>query len=347
MAYNVEIADTDFTFDVEAGETVLDAAERQGLALPYSCRKGVCNTCMGRIVEGHAGLRGKGDVSGPADNVMFCQARPQSDLTIAPASVEKVDPVRRKTVSARIRRKRQIAPDVVQLSLRFPIGTRVPFEAGQYLRVTFGDGQTRNYSMANPPRKNDGCELHVRVIPGGRFSDHALRDIGPGDHLEVELPFGTFGVDRDGDRPAILLAGGTGYAPIRSVIAAQIDTHTTRPLHLFWGARSGAGLYELAWLEDLAATAPWFTFTPVVSDDDAAWTGKRGLVHQAVLDHYGDLSGHEVYACGAPGMIDAARDAFVGTAGLPTDRFHADAFLPTEGPSATPNAESEELEPRT
>ena len=127
MAYNVEIADTDFTFDVEAGETVLDAAERQGLALPYSCRKGVCNTCMGRIVEGHAGLRGKGDVSGPADNVMFCQARPQSDLTITPASVEKIDPVRRKTVSARIRRKRQIAPDVVQLSLRFPIGTRVPF----------------------------------------------------------------------------------------------------------------------------------------------------------------------------------------------------------------------------
>ena len=331
MAYSVSIADTDFEFDVEPGETILDAAERQGLALPYSCRKGVCNTCVGRLLKGDVGLRGKGDVSGPSDNVMFCQARPQSDVSIAPKAVEKVDPIRRKTVSARVWRKEQIAPDVVRLLLRFPIGTRVPFEAGQYLRVSFGDGLTRNYSMANSPLKNDGCELHIRVIPGGRFSDGALRQKAPGDCLDVELPFGTFGVEPSSDRPAVLVAGGTGYAPMKSVIEAQISQYTSRPLHLFWGARTSDGLYDRQRLEKLANSMPWFNFTPVVSDDDTGWQGATGLVHEAVLQRYPDLAGHEVYACGAPAMIEAAQAEFVGSARLREQRFHSDAFLTTEG----------------
>ncbi|MBV0913825.1 2Fe-2S iron-sulfur cluster-binding protein [Anianabacter salinae] len=332
MAYNVQIAETDFEFDVEPGETVLDAAERQGFALPYSCRKGVCNTCKGGLTSGDVGVRGKGDVSGPATGVLLCQARPQSDITISPSSVEKVDPIRRRTVPARIRRKELVAADVVRLSLRFPIGTRVPFSAGQYLRVTLGQGMTRNYSMANAPRKNDGCELHIRVIDGGRFSQQALGALGTGDVLTVEMPFGTFGVDRSLQRPAILLAGGTGYAPIRSVIEAQVDEHTRRPLHLYWGARNRDGLYDLDRLTELAKRHDWFTFTPVLSEPDEGWTGRTGLVHRAALADHPDLSAHEVYACGAPAMIDAAEAEFCSDGNLDPAAFHADAFLATEEP---------------
>jgi CDP-4-dehydro-6-deoxyglucose reductase/3-phenylpropionate/trans-cinnamate dioxygenase ferredoxin reductase subunit len=329
MAYSVTIENTGHAFEVEPGETLLDAAERQGLELPYSCRKGVCDTCAGRIVRGDAGVRGT-DVTGPVDDVLLCQAKAQSDLCIAPASVTVVDPVRRRTLPARIRRKEQVAPDVVRLSLRFEIGTRVAFAPGQYLRVTFDGGQTRNFSMANAPRRNDGCELHVRVIPGGRFSDHALSRLAPGDVLTVELPFGTFGVDRDSDVPAILLAGSTGYAPLKSVLEAQIEAHTHRPMHLYWGARQAEGLYALDQLRAWEAEHDWLTVTPVVSEPGPGWTGRRGLVHEAVLEDHPSLAGHEVYACGAPGLIAAAERDFTGRGGLPPGALHIDAFVSTQ-----------------
>ncbi len=329
MAYSVTIEDTPHSFEVEPGETLLDAAERQGLALPYSCRKGVCDTCAGRIVSGDAGVRGT-DITGPAEDVLLCQAKAQSDLCIAPASVSVVDPVRRRTLEARIRRKRQVAPDVVQLSLRYDIGTRVPFAPGQYLRVTFGEGETRNFSLANAPRRNDGCELHIRVIPGGRFSDGELSRLEPGDRLTVELPFGTFGVDLNSDVPAILLAGSTGYAPLKSVLEAQIEGHTRRPMHLYWGAREAGGLYALDQLRGWEAAHDWLTVTPVVSDPGPDWTGRRGLVHEAVLEDHPSLAGHEVYACGAPGLIEAAERDFTARGGLPPDALHIDAFVSTQ-----------------
>jgi CDP-4-dehydro-6-deoxyglucose reductase/3-phenylpropionate/trans-cinnamate dioxygenase ferredoxin reductase subunit len=332
MAYKVQIVDTEFAFDIEPGETVLDAAERQGFALPYSCRKGVCHSCRGELVAGDVGVRGQGDVSGPAQGVLLCQARAQSDIRIVPRSVERIDPISRKTVRARIRRKEHVAPDVIRLFLRFPIGTRVPFEAGQYLRVSFGDGQTRNYSIANAPRRNDGCELHIRVIKGGRFSQKVLDTLGPGDVLNVELPFGTFGVNRTLSKPAILLAGGTGYAPLKSVIEAQDDEGTRRPLHLYWGARSREGLYDLDRLADMAERYHWFSFTPVLSETGPGWRGRKGLVHRAVLRDYPDLSAYDVYACGAPAMIDAAEADFRAEGNLSPAAFHSDAFLTTEGP---------------
>lgn len=330
MPYSIDVEGTEHEFEVEPGETLLDAAERQGLALPYSCRKGVCNTCRGRLVAGNAGVRGKGDVTGPADGVLFCQTRPQSDLTIAPSAIHKVDPVSRKTVQARIRSKAHVAPDVVRLTLRFPIGTRVPFEAGQYLRVTFDQGQTRNFSMANAPRRNDGCELHIRIVPGGRFSERALADLQEGDTLEVELPFGNFAVDRTSQVPAILLAGGTGFAPIASIVRAQIADHTRRPMHLYWGARTEEGLYDLGTARKWEAAHDWLRLTPVLSEPGPGWNGRTGLVHEAVLADRPDLSGVEVFACGAPGMIEAAERDFTGRGGLSPDAFLADAFVATE-----------------
>jgi NAD(P)H-flavin reductase/ferredoxin len=333
MSYKVTILGTSYAFDVEPGEMLLDAAERQGLALPYSCRKGVCDTCAGAIVSGDAGVRGK-DVSGPAKGVLLCQTKAQSDLCIDPASIEKVEPVRRRTVSARIRCKKLLAPDVIQLSLRFPIGTRVPFQPGQYLRVIFGDGETRNFSIANAPHRNDGCELHIRVFPGGSFSDVELSKLSAGDILEVELPFGTFGVECSTQTPAILLAGGTGYAPLNSVIEAQISQHTTRPMHLYLGARTAQGLYPLDALRKWEARFDWLTVTPVVSETDGSWTGRIGPVHSAVLNDHPDLSGFEVYACGAPGMIEAAEKAFLGHGCLARAALHTDSFVTTQLPTA-------------
>jgi len=328
MTFRVAVADNDIAFACEADETILEAAERAGFTLPYSCRKGLCSTCFGDLVAGDALIRGKGAVSGPRADAVFCQTRPRSDLMIRPARIQQGGPPPRRTLDARIFRMRRLAPDVWHLHLRFANGVRAGFVAGQYLRVFLDDGDSRNFSMANPPRDNDGVELHVREVPGGRFSQEMLSRLTAGDHLKVEMPYGTFGLDRASDAPANLLASGTGFAPFVSIIKDQIARGETRPLHLYWGARTERDLYLDALPRRWAAAYPWFSYTPVLSEPDVDWAGRRGLVHAAVLADHPDLSGHDVYACGNPLMVSAAQADFAD-AGLPGARFHKDAFVPS------------------
>lgn len=328
MSYSITVHGEEISFCCEAGETVLDAVERAGYAIPYSCRKGVCSSCEGGITAGVAMVRGQGRMEGPVEGVKLCQARPESDLEIAPARIRKVDPVSRKVLPGKVRKVVQLAPDVAAIHLRFPIGNRAVFRAGQYLRVMMPDGDSRNYSMANPPQQNDGVELHIRHVPGGKFSETVLARLAPKDVLEVELPYGEFSLS-ESETPALLVATGTGFAPILSIIEDQARSGGTRALHLYWGGKRAVDLYMRDAVEKLAEKHDWLTFTPVVSEPDESWEGRSGFVHKAVLADYPDMTGMEVYACGAPVMIEAAKSDFCAEARLDPEMFFSDAFVPS------------------
>lgn len=332
MTYQIRVSGRDIGFACAAEETVLDAAERAGYALPYSCRKGVCSSCEGGLVEGEGVQRGRGAVAGPRSGVLFCQLRPRSDLEIAPKRIESRAPPLRKQITAFVFRLTRPAPDVTLLHLRYPANERVRFRAGQYLQVLLDDGTHRNYSMAGPPQETDGTKLHIRHIAGGRFSVGTLAGLAKGSRLRIELPFGEFFLrTEEAGRPTILLASGTGMAPVASMIEDLLRRGTDRPLSLYWGVRRQEDLY----LGDLPARwqrhLPELRFVPVLSEPGPGWSGRTGLVHRAVLEDHPDLSGHEVYASGNPAMVAAACEDFVTRRGLRAEAFFSDAFVPSGG----------------
>jgi NAD(P)H-flavin reductase/ferredoxin len=336
MTFMVSIAASDITFACEPEESVLDAAERAGYSLPYSCRKGVCSTCEGELDAGTVKARSD-ELSGPGCKILLCLAKPRSDLLIHPNRIERHDPEARKTVAAKVYRISRPVQDVAIVQLRFPASIRARFAAGQYLRIRMPDGDTRNFSMANPPHESDGVQLHIRHVPGGRFSEGVLADLKQGDLLEVELPYGDFFLRTDSDRPIVGVATGTGFAPLKSMIEDLIKRGNKRPVRLYWGGRREQDLY----LRDLAGKwalrADWFTFVPVLSEPAAGWTGATGLVHQAVLCDLPDLSDWEAYACGNPLMIRRARHDFEAVAGLSGSRFFADPFVPSGNEPISPS----------
>jgi NAD(P)H-flavin reductase/ferredoxin len=325
MSFQVRVAGGDIAFDCAADESILDAAERAGFSLPYSCRKGVCQTCEGSLVVGEVRVRSR-QVTGKASAVLLCQARPRSHVEIAPKRIERRAPPVRKTLTATVFRVVRPVPDVSILTLRFANGVRARFQAGQYLQVLLPDGDRRNFSLANPPYDNDAGELHIRHVPGGRFSEAILAALGPGDRLVVELPFGEFFLRR-AEVPAILLATGTGFAPIKSILEGALRRGDRRPMRLYWGGRTEPDLYMLDRVAKWQDRAPWFSFVPVLSQGGVAWNGRTGLVHRAVLEDNPDMAKVEVYACGNPAMVASARKEFGEAAGLPQARFYADAFV--------------------
>jgi NAD(P)H-flavin reductase/ferredoxin len=332
MTFEICVSGRDIRFGCAAEEPVLDAAERAGYALPYCCRKGVCQSCEGELVRGKALEAAQGEIIGPRSSVLFCQLRPRSDLEISPRRIESRAPPLRKQLTAVVFRLIRPAPEVTILHLRYPANERVRFRAGQYLQVILDDGTRRNYSMAGPPQETDGTALHIRHIPGGQFSEGVLAQLTRGSRLRSELPFGEFFLrSEDVARPTILLAGGTGIAPIVSMIEDLRHRGSARPLYLYWGVRRQEDFY----LGDLPARwqryLPQLRFVPVLSEPELGWRGRAGLVHRAVLEDHTDLSDYEVYASGAPAMVAAAREDFIAHHGLKPEAFFSDAFVPSGG----------------
>jgi NAD(P)H-flavin reductase len=335
MTYNIEVEGSDIRFDCASGTTILDAARTAGYELPYSCRTGICGSCKGRVVEGDidapAALEGITEEERRAGCTLLCQAKPISDVKIVPRSIAKIDPNAQKQVAAKLYRITRAADDISVLHLRFPAGTKVKFRAGQYLQVLLEDGSRRSFSMANPPHQNDGVLLHVRHVPNGRFSGYL--DAGPatGDVVKLEMPFGDFHLREDSDKPIVFVASGTGFAPIRSILEDAFKRKlTNRPMTLYWGGRRSRDLYQAEVAQKWAQQYPNFRFVPVLSEPEEGWSGRTGFVHLAVLEDFPSLAGHEVYACGVPAMINAARRDFVGQAGLAAEDFHCDAFVTTD-----------------
>ncbi len=266
--------------------------------------------------------------------VLFCQARPKTDLEIVPREIRRTDPAAKSTIDAKVLRVTEAAADVRIVQLRFPAGVRAKFKAGQYLDVILPDGARRSFSMANAPQQSDLAVLHVRVISGGRFSQEVLPGLAPGSLLRLEIPAGDFWL-RDSPKPAVFVASGTGFAPIKSILEDAFRKKDAREMVLYWGARRQKDLY----LADLPAK--WaglyanFRFVPVLSEPDAGWTGRTGFVHRAVMDDFSSLAERQVYACGVTAMVDAARHEFTTGRGLPADDFFCDAFVTPADPKPT------------
>ena len=320
-SFTIRVADTDIAFACDAGTTILEAARRAGYEMPYSCRRGACASCRGLVRSGEIDTPYPGDLY-----TLFCQATPKSDLEIVPREIRRIDPAARSTIDAKVLRVVEAADDVRIVQLRFPAGVRAKFKAGQYLEVFLPDGSRRSFSMANAPQQSDVAVLHVRVVPGGKFSEEVLPKLAPGDILRVEIPAGDFWL-RDSAQPAVFVASGTGFAPVKSILEDAFRKRLARAMVLYWGARRRKDLYLIELPEKWAIQQPQFRFVPVLSEPEADWQGRVGFVHRAVMEDCPTLAGHQVYACGVTAMIDAARRDFTTQRDLSPDDFYCDAFV--------------------
>jgi CDP-4-dehydro-6-deoxyglucose reductase, E3 len=321
--------------EVREGETILAAAQRNELLMPHSCRNGMCGTCKGKIVEGTVdyGTYQPGALSDSERHqgyALFCQARPLSDLTIECRLIKGAAGITVRKLASRVLQLERIASDVMRIRLRLPANHKLRFLAGQYMDILTA-GLRRSLSLANPPHEDEILELHLRDY-GGPFSKHVFKSMKEGDLLRLEGPLGTFFVRDDSVKPMIFVASGTGFAPIKGMIEHEIRKGSSRPMTLYWGGRRPGDLYLSALAEDWVKSHG-VGYVPVVSDatSDDAWSGRTGFVHRAVMEDLADLSGHQVYACGAPIVVQSAREDFVSRCNLPSGEFFADAFLPSSG----------------
>lgn len=332
MTFNVRIANTDYAFPVGPDESVIDAALKAGLMLPYSCRNGTCGSCLGQVIEGEIhypnGLPPAIEPAQDSDGMaLFCQARAASDCLIAVNEVQEAGEVRPQRLPARVERIETCAPDVRRLFLRLPAAKPLPFFAGQYIDILLRNGQRRSYSLASAHQDGEPLELHIRHLPGGVFSEQVFTTLKAGALLRFEGPLGNFHLREQSERPMIFMAGGTGFGPVKGIIEYALQIGCTRPVHLYWGARDLPDLYLHSLPQHWAKTQTHINYTPVLSEPsrDSAWTGATGFVHQQVLADYPDLSGHDVYMAGPPPMINAAKATFA-EAGLPDAQLFYDSF---------------------
>jgi CDP-4-dehydro-6-deoxyglucose reductase len=335
MSFHITLQPTGHAYTAEEGNTILQAALDAGVKLPYGCQNGACGACKGKVVEGRIDHAATPESTLPladreAGQALFCCARPLSDLVIEAREVSATQDIPIKTLPARVQKIERLAPDVIALWLKLPTNERLQYLAGQYIEILLKDGRRRAFSLANAPQEDELLELHIRQVPGGHYTEHVFSAMKEREMLRFEGPHGSFYLREDEKsavRPAILLAGGTGFAPIKALVEYAIHSQQTRPFYIYWGAKNRAGLYMNDLPQRWAAEHGHIHYVPVLSDPSAedAWSGRSGLVHQAVLADHADLSGFQVYACGAPPMIDAARRDFAAQ-GLPEDQFFADSF---------------------
>lgn len=332
MSYRILIRPSGHEFTAEDDESVLDAALRNGHTLPYGCRNGTCAACIGKVVEGEIAYAGErppaiSEAEAATGQALLCQARARSDCEIEVTEIDQPKDIVVRSLPVRVVGIEQAAHDVSVLRLKLPAAERLQFMAGQYIDLLMRDGRRRSFSLANPPHDDEQLELHVRRVAGGRFSDRLLSDMREKALLRFEGPLGTFFLREDADKPIVLMAGGTGFAPIKSIVEHALAAGIKRPMHLFWGARAQRDLYMDELARGWARAHDHIDYTPVLSDpdDEDGWEGERGFVHEAVLRAHPDLSGHQVYMSGPPPMIEAGRNAF-RAAGLPRDEIFFDSF---------------------
>ena len=316
---NITLKPSNITFVVSDEETILQAALRQKIALPYSCKVGKCDTCITTSVAyGQA----------PSD-IKTCTTVPSQSMDLELDLLTELEDIDVKMLPCRIASIKKVAEDVNILTLRLPPNQGIQFLAGQYIDLIKGDIR-RSYSIASTP-KNEMIELHIRNVEEGKFSEYLFNEAKVNDLLRLEGPFGTFfrrEKSLSAKKPVVFLVGGTGFAPVQSIIESMIHLGQESPVWVYWGNTFESGFYsELPskWVTEY----PWISYIPVCAEvSTSKWQGKTGFVHKAVLADFPDLSAVEVFACGNPAMIAAAKADFI-QAGLPVSEFYSDAFIPS------------------
>jgi CDP-4-dehydro-6-deoxyglucose reductase len=333
MTFQITVQPSGHQFSCEEDETVLAAAMRAGVGLPYGCKNGACSSCRGRVVSGSVthkphqerALTKEDEAKGYS---LFCCAVAHEDLVIEAREVAGSDDYPIRKMPSRVATLEKVAPDVVVMTLQLPANETLKFRAGQYIEFMLRDGKRRSYSLASPPDQDQPLALHIRHMPGGLFTDQVFSTLKERDILRFEGPMGTFFVREDSDKPMVLLASGTGFAPIKAIVEHLRAQNSTRQMTLYWGGRRPQDLYMDALCRQWEAILPNFSYVPVISgaQPEDHWSGRTGFVHAAVMADLPDLSGHQVYACGAPIVVESAKRDFVAACRLPEDEFFADAF---------------------
>ena len=330
----ITLVPTGQTFVAEPDEPVLAAALRAGLNLPHSCKGGHCASCRARVLAGefaYPGPRPPGLTEEEAreGHALLCQARAVTDLTLETREVRPAPDVEVKSLPCRIERMDRVADDVMAVFLRLPAVEEFNYRPGQYLDVMLSGGRRRSFSIASAPGDGRLLELHVRRASRSGFTGQLFDSLRSGTLLRIEGPLGQFWLRNESPRPPLMVGGGTGYAPLRAMLRQLIAGGDRRPVSLYWGGRGLADLYEHEWLRQLEQQRPGFSYRPVLSGlvagGEAAWDGRRGLVHEAVLADHPDLAGFDVYASGPPAMIEAIRRDFARH-GLPRGQLYFDSF---------------------
>lgn len=332
MSFSITVQPGGHTFTVEENENILNAALQQGVNLPYGCRNGLCGKCKGRILKGEVDYadnvtKALSDEERLAGIALLCQAQPVSNITIEAHLVGSGDEIEVKKLPCRVQSKKLLCHDVMELRLKVPATERLAFLAGQYIDILLSDGRKRSFSLANAPHDDEVLLLHIRHVPGGEFTDFVFNEMAEKAILRIEGPLGGFYYREDSKGPVILMAGGTGFAPIKAIIEHCIAEKSKRPMHLYWGVRAKQDLYMAELAQSWVAKNDNISFTPVLSSPEQSdsWQGRTGWVHEAVLADFVDLSAFEVYACGPPDMVNAGKNAFVQQ-GLDEARYFSDAF---------------------
>ena len=332
MSFKIRVPASGHEFTAEDNETILEAALRQGIGLPYGCRNGACGKCAGTVLSGKVeydtdALRASAKKEFEDGKTIFCQAHAASDLDIEVREITSNSDIEIKTLPVRVEKMQLLSHDVMQLKLKLPETERLQFMAGQYLEILLKDGKRRAFSIANAPHDDEYIELQIRHVPDGQFGDFVFDGLKEKALLRIEGPFGSYYLREDSPRPVILVGGGTGFAPLKGMIEHAFYTGMDKPIHLFCGVRSKRDLYMdeqvKAWLQD----HPNLKYTPVLSDPEPEdnWQGETGFVHESVVKHYPDLSGYDVYLSGPPPMVKAGMDAFYEK-GLPETQIYSDSF---------------------
>ncbi len=344
MSHKITIQPSGHVLYAQPGETVLQAALREGFPLPYGCRNGACGTCKGKIIQGTVDFGSHNDsalteMEKQAGMALFCCAVPQTDLIIECREIGAIKDIKIKTLPCRVHRLERLAPDVMLIFLKLPANERLQFLAGQYIDIILKNGIRRSFSLANAPHDDELLQLHVRNYSGGTFAEHVFTQMKEKDILRFEGPFGTFFLREDSDKPIIFVASGTGFAPVKSILEHVFYVRNQRgherQMVLYWGNRSRADLYMAELAGSWQQQHDNFTFIPVLSESPAGdWSGRTGLVHEAVLQDFDDLAGYQVYACGTPAMVEAAHRDFTTLRNLPENEFFSDAFTPSPAKAA-------------
>lgn len=341
MSHQIIIKPSEHKLNVVSGETILQAALREGISLPYGCRNGSCGICKGKILEGTVDYGRYNDetltsAEKQAGMALFCCATPLSDLVIECDEINAIKDIEIKRLPCRVEKLERVAPDVMIISLKLPANQRLQFLAGQYIDILLNDGKRRSFSLANAPHDDEFLQLHARNYPGGVFAEHVFTKMKVKDMLRFEGPLGSFFLrDTPEDVPIIFVASGTGFAPIKSILEhffyQESDKGVKCRMTLYWGVRTKADLYLANLADQWQRQHKNFTFIPVLSEalPEDNWKGREGLVHEAVLQDFSTLEKHQVYACGSPVMVKAAYQDFTTLRNLPKDGFYSDVFTPS------------------
>lgn len=320
---------------VRSGETLLEAGLRAGIGLPFECRNGGCGKCKCTVLHGSVDYGAHQpsaltEAEKALGKALMCCAVPRADIEIEYAASAAATAAIQ-TYVGRVHGMERLSDEVMRVTLALPAGETLHFVAGQYINILLADGQRRAFSFANPPQRSEHIELHIRLIPGGRFTTHVFNQMKPGDDLRFEGPLGSFYL-REGSRPIIFVAGATGFAPVKSIVEDAFHRGLHRPMLLYWGVRRPQDLYMMELARRWQQEHDNFSFVPVLSEPrpEDQWQGRSGLVHEAILADFPNLEGYEAYVCGSAKMVDTAFPAFLRQ-GLAEDYCFSDAFLPSAG----------------